>query len=1078
MPQSNNEPSLFGAWPGGLLIALLVGLGAVGWVQTPFKPERPPEAKEGLRSVGVQDVDARLWQDPFAAVVEARKDRKEAKAREPECRAVEIGPDGRTLLVRSACPGVGTGAAGAQSAADDHDLDRLQGQILARAEALGKEQAGIPDNPPVTVLGVMVSAGPSPGAAETRRRYRYAALSALMLEGFLPDDPEHVGYADLGKHGPPEFVPYEWFTRSADAPRHQALVVLWLDDDSLAALEQPTAAPWQATTPGGPRPLARLSRLMTKLTETGAAGTGVGFQLVGPAGSGTLEAMAAEYRDYLAAMQAAPSAPAPVPRVARLWSPFATIPGTFADPAEARRPLCPCGAEVPTCVAVRPPTPGERTIVSDDALAELLAAELGRHRVAGNAGIALVGQWDTAYSRTLAELVENAWRAAQAKYRAAGGDIWVKRFTYMRGIDGQIPGAKPQGKGEGEAQVIERPGGDTQTDYLRRMRDALLAEDARLRQACGFADRVRQRCGIRAIGVLGNDYFDKLLVLQALKPVFPNAVFFTTDLYADMLHPQDDPFTRNLIVASGYGLSLAQDWQREVPPLRDSYQTALLLTVRLAVQDALGMRPRVRTPAPPRLFEIGRTRAVELVTSPERDTQGRFRRAGVAPGEDPHPAPDLAEFFQLHPPGDPGVLAVTLPLALLLAFGLGLAALGPRRAREAAARWWQGLNSGWLPSAIAAFSLAASVLLLWLLGRDLAQGGEPFSLLEGVSVWPSEILRLVAGLVAVGLFIHGHRRQREARAGIERDFPALCAAPHPPSPQVQGGAETVGPTGASPCADVAPQSGGVPAPAAAIWARYAGSCGLLRTLRRIWPEILAFLLLSTTLMLALGFPNRPTRSDLSWDLDVGIVYLVLIPFLALLFFMVDATRQTLVLARELQGRVAWPAETLDALGLGAWVPDRSGQTLGADIVWLDVRLIAAVTRPVGNLVWYPVVVLILIALARHPLFDAWSLPPALILVMALAIVYAVGCAWTLRRAAEGVREDAVHQLSAAILRAQGRADARECLDPLRTMLAAVVGARDGAFRPFSQQPVVQALLTLVSSVSGLALLDYSSLANL
>jgi hypothetical protein len=27
------------------------------------------------------------------------------------------------------------------------------------------------------------------------------------------------------------------------------------------------------------------------------------------------------------------------------------------------------------------------------------------------------------------------------------------------------------------------------------------------------------------------------------------------------------------------------------------------------------------------------------------------------------------------------------------------------------------------------------------------------------------------------------------------------------------------------------------------------------------------------------------------------------------------------------------------------------------------------------------------------LFDAWSLPPALVLVMALAILYAVGCAW-------------------------------------------------------------------------------------
>jgi hypothetical protein len=108
MPQSGNEPSLFGAWPGGLLIALLLGLGAIGWVQAPFNPERPTEPEEGLRSVGVQDVDARLWQDPFTVVAGARKDQKGANADEPQCRAVEIGPDGRSLLVRGTCPGTGT----------------------------------------------------------------------------------------------------------------------------------------------------------------------------------------------------------------------------------------------------------------------------------------------------------------------------------------------------------------------------------------------------------------------------------------------------------------------------------------------------------------------------------------------------------------------------------------------------------------------------------------------------------------------------------------------------------------------------------------------------------------------------------------------------------------------------------------------------------------------------------------------------------------------------------------------------------------------------------------------------------
>ncbi len=50
--------------------------------------------------------------------------------------------------------------------------------------------------------------------------------------------------------------------------------------------------------------------------------------------------------------------------------------------------------------------------------------------------------------------------------------------------------------------------------------------------------RRRGEGGIRAIGVLGNDVFDKLLVLRALKPQFPEAVFFTTD-YDAALAGQD-----------------------------------------------------------------------------------------------------------------------------------------------------------------------------------------------------------------------------------------------------------------------------------------------------------------------------------------------------------------------------------------------------------------------------------------------------------------------------------------------------------------------------------------------------------
>ncbi len=41
-----------------------------------------------------------------------------------------------------------------------------------------------------------------------------------------------------------------------------------------------------------------------------------------------------------------------------------------------------------------------------------------------------------------------------------------------------------------------------------------------------------------------------------------------------VLHPTARPYTRNLLVASSFGLQLDDDLQHEIPPFRSSYQTA------------------------------------------------------------------------------------------------------------------------------------------------------------------------------------------------------------------------------------------------------------------------------------------------------------------------------------------------------------------------------------------------------------------------------------------------------------------------------------------------------------------------
>src|SRR5262249_358447 len=153
-----------------------------------------------------------------------------------------------------------------------------------------------------------------------------------------------------------------------------------------------------------------------------------------------------------------------------------------------------------------------------------------------------------------------------------------------------------------------------QFDYLRRLARHIREEHERLR-------REENSQGFTSIGVFGTDLYDKLLVLQAIRHEFRSATFFTTDLDARYLDPRDLPWTRNLLVASSYGLQLRNDIQGEIPPFRNSYQTATFLAARVALSDADAARKRATLIEPsrianwlgePRLYEIGRTEAVDL----------------------------------------------------------------------------------------------------------------------------------------------------------------------------------------------------------------------------------------------------------------------------------------------------------------------------------------------------------------------------------------------------------------------------------------------------------------------------------
>jgi len=822
----------------------------------------------------------------------------------------------------------------------------------------------------------------------------------------------------------PKLLPFEWHTREttanqAVAKRH--ILLLWLDEAALGQRPQE----------GGPAPLlARMQTLLHALPPT------CELHLIGPASSGTLQGLLGE--------EAAPD----FARRLRWHSPFATLaPGKLQDGAASHD------------AAFAGRFGGFTSHIADDAqLARALAGELAAHGIDGRwpnwrgrelpgrnwpvvgaegITVALVGQRDTAYARGLSAELEKALRQQN--------HVEVLKTGYLRGVDGKQAGGsgKEDKSGKDEKAAIERPEGDAQIDYLRRLAQDLLRRQSELQR--------EGKPGIRAIGILGDDYHDKLLALEAMRGAIPDAIFFTTDLDAAMLHPADNRYTRNLLVASGYGLNLAAPVQGDAPPFRDSYQTAAYATTRAVLAEMAGAS--VINPAwrQARLFEVGRSRFIPLNATPGGCTD--------FPGHCTNPQATHSRELPLWRLG--WVLVTLTSSVLLLALlypDLRRALRQPRRRR----RWLYG-------GAALAVLAAAFVACLPM------PAGEPFGWVEGSSAWPSEFIRLGAGLLALCLLARAQATLAACgRRCMARYFKGVLHG--------EQGAGARRSTLAVWC-DFLRALGQEPRlvpsrrhDSRSLLRRALGKCSLnlppFRAGARIYLLIiLMFWALGLAIFMAYGFPRAPVRSLAMRALDYGIVVVSISAFLWLLVYVLRVTRHAIVMARALVGETRWPPHSLDRFGMR----DASLECLYDD--WMDVQLLARATEPVQRLVYYPFLVLFLLFFAQSSLFDHWEVPLSLYLLVGFTLAVLLASAWRLRRVAESVRSEALRRLARYRMQMLGEGESG-LVSQIDEMVNQIRGINVGVFANLSQQPLARALLSFLSGISGLSLLEYFSLSGM
>jgi hypothetical protein len=984
--------------PISTLLVVLAALGVTVFTQVPLKGTRPYEPKLIEKS---EKVKARLWQDPFLAVMDQLKE-------------VEH-----------------------QAGLESQVTERLKKEVK------------------LTVIGVMVFGGPDAEAKEARIRQRYAVLSALRRLDFVPEDSEHIEFVKFKSSSSvrmTDILPFEWLEKRTEKNgekekqrdlQKESVLLLWLNEEALQS-----------------KPLAKLT---TRFESLGLEATNNNLRILGPAGSTSLLAMLEELLDSEKSKELGKL------HGLKIYSATATADDLIlleqastkqrsgeilydADAAARRikKIFADQGIEF------------RRTILSDRELASSIIDELGLRQVdllhddkpcdRHKDHIVLLAEWDTFYGRSLPETFVDVLRQ---RHNWGGGEgflkevPWVHRFSYLRGIDGKLPGEGGGGKQQNEKNVkgtrddigeLEQPIGRSQYDYLRRLAESIYRLDQDLRK--------EREGSIKAIGVLGNDLYDKYLVFQALRPRFPGAIFFTTDLDAFLFHPASIKWTRNLVVASAFGLELPRDIQRDVPPFRDSYQTSVFLATLRALAPKGHPVWGGRDPeglAKQRVFEIGQRRAVDL--SGDGDQQGT-------------PGPD-ADFDTIR---DSVVTALALLLASFLLYLLS------SRFRY----WVNEVLRKWSFYLIIFVVLGGTGILFYLVHANPRE--EPFSLVAGISIWPTEIIRILAALLSVSFIRSSIRDLQKNRADLEDEFSL---------PKAATGSE------GQESGDNGPKDGGTwlawscffgkneredTFPVASCWTRYA-DCGSKKyRFIRTWIYCIVYFLFGLTVVAIFGVPTAPVRGEVSWWADKVVLVLSLLGFLFLTFLVVDATRlcgQLINAAAETEPK--WEPESLNQFATNANIRD---EALGE---WMLVRLIAKHTEVVGKLIFYPFTIWFLLFVSRMDYFDNWYTPVSLMIFISFTAVCAWSCAFVLRRSSEHARTNVIDRLSKQLLRAMTNKPScsdDDCISEIKFVVDEVRAMRSGAFAPFTQHPLVQALVLPFGGAGGLALLDLFVKLNL
>jgi hypothetical protein len=1064
MQDKSSNP--LGLAPSTWITLAIAVMGIFALKQIPFQDARPTDRWVPTYSHTAsedQDVEARLWQDPFAAVETARKvdDAQRQK-----------NPDGTPLSDVSM-----TSTCSALLAAKKPDSTPVRDLHSARHLCESFARKSIGSLARVLVLGAIVSGAPYAADIENRRRMRYAVLAGLYRSGYMPVNNQHVGYVRLAEfYGDPtranDLAPFEWFdgNQSPGKSRPEHVLLLWLDQDGFRV-----------------NPI----RQFTKIVD-GIMPSSVPALILGPADSDGLRAIV---------MESGPSNASSAQSLRRIdiYSPRATA---AAEEIDARKTVLPTQLYFPTATVQF-----HRTIASDREVAGAVRRELSDRNIQVG-DIALIAERDTLYGRAMGQYFQGCNNPPSPD--PSSPPVYSTSFplclTYLKGLDGIGPPPPKQAAGASGA-VANQPNtsdqqsnadtasdastGPRQLDYLRRTGAALSAMQGAPLPGCKPSDRHNPLCEphyIKAIGVLGTDIYDKLLVLQALRPTFPDVVFFTFDLDARYTDVANRPWTRELLVGSSLGLSLRPELQGDIPAFRDSYQATTFYATMLALHRASAASSD-RVPSEvaglqwtshPMVFEIGRKQPIDLLIDNYADRPCQF--------DDECPslsANRMASFQHAVTPAAASGLIVLVPglLWILLCAALGRVAMRRRFGR------WPVTATGVVLALALTAALAMRMTSSWadLLNYVTRDGDHmPMPIADGASHWGKELLEACLIPLVIALLMRGQRKLNANAEkigqlfGFARDYRWLIDS-YGTAIRAASWRCKIREWLYFPIGHLSNESDGLPllpgtSMLESVIARYLYRGIWTKRWLRVLVATFVFILVLRGLewlgfSLFAGVPWAVTQAR-KHGIEGWIAFACFTMMQVLIFWVIDAILLTRAFLLDVaRDEPAWPADALAKMQTELGLPGDLAS------IWLNLRLLARRTGWVSNFIWYPSLVIAGMFAATFTVeYGRYRFDTNPVTFIA-SIVLIVGCIVVLREGAEGWRSEVLAKLSNRRLILLAAVPPNTvAVTQLQVLIDLVTQLHDGAFAPYSEQPLVRAVLLPAVTFAATAGFPYINLS--